>query len=141
MFDESNGYYSFCLKKSLAGEYLDSTAYSFVYETTYGTFKPEDLASYSCGANVSIDFCHGVPYQTTDPNALYQYSCMEGQTLFSSDGYGDEEGSIPAEADGAVNSIVLYGLPPIPPTQSCTPAIYTNSNCDAGIPTGDEDWY
>ena len=70
-FDESNGYYSFCLEKSVTGEYKNSSAYSFVYENTYGTFKPEELASYKCGAMVSIDFCHGVPDQTTDPDADY----------------------------------------------------------------------
>ena len=88
---------------------------------------------------VKLDFCHGPPHQTTDPNAEFKYSCLDGP-LFSS-GYGEEQASTPNEFDGAVESIIIYPHNDLPPTQSCFPAIYTNSGCEAGIPTDTEAWY
>ena len=125
---ESNGYYSFCLDDK-----HDSTAYSFVSDNVYGTFKPELLTSYQCGPMVAIDFCIGVPYQTTDPSADYTYSCNDGELLFQSDGYGAYESEILKYYDGLVKSIVLYGYEN---NQSCEPAIYLNSGCEAGMHEG-----
>lgn len=128
-FDDANGAHTFCLGKNILGDYSDSSAYSFINES-FGNFKPAELASYQCGEMVAIDFCATAPYQTTDPDAEYVWSCINGEKLFSSDGFGDEAASTPDQYDGAVRSIVMKGSKDPPPTQACRPTIYTNSGCD-----------
>ena len=132
-FDDANGAHTFCLGKNVLGDYADSSAYSFINES-FGNFEPTELASYKCGEMVAIDFCATAPLSTTDPNAEYVWSCLsEEETLFSSDGFGDEAASTPDQYDGSVRSIVMKGSKDSPPTLSCRPTIYTNWGCDEGF--------
>ena len=76
-FDESNGYYSFCMKKTDAGEYDTSSAFSFT-DTEYGSFKPEEFASFKCGSKVKMNLCSGEADTYTNYNYYYKNSCKEG---------------------------------------------------------------
>lgn len=82
-FDASNGVYSFCMDRDEdTGEFETSSAFYMTGEDNeYGTFKPEEFASFKCGSKVQMSLCSGYPRYNSNPNYYYEYSCYDGEEI------------------------------------------------------------